>query len=109
MRRQRNMAQMKEQTKTSEKGLFEMEISNLSDEEFKTLIIMILEELSKDFNRIKNIQSEMKETLNEIKNNLQGSNSGVDEANNQINDLEGKKAKNHQSEEEKSVQNRRTV
>ena len=30
-----------------------MEIRNLSDAEFKTLIIMILEELSKDFNRIK--------------------------------------------------------
>ena len=108
MRRQRNMAQMKEQTKTSEKGLFEMEISNLSDEEFKTLY-KDAQELSENLNNIKKIQSEMKDTLIKIKNNLQGSNSGVDEANNQINDLEGKKAKNHQSEEEKSVQNRRTV
>ena len=31
MRRQRNMAQMNEQTKTPEKELNEMEISNLSD------------------------------------------------------------------------------
>ena len=107
MRRQRNMAQMKEQTKTSEKGLFEMEISNLSDEEFKTLY-KDAQELSENLNNIKKIQSEMKDTLIKIKNNLQGSNSGVDEANNQINDLEGKKAKNHQSEEEKSP-NRRTV
>ena len=38
MRRQRNMAQMKEQIKTSEKELNEMEISNLSDTEFKTLV-----------------------------------------------------------------------
>ena len=30
------MAQMKEQIKTPEKGLNEMEISNLSDAEFKT-------------------------------------------------------------------------
>ena len=35
-RRQRNMAQMKEQIKTPEKELNEMEISNLSDAEFKT-------------------------------------------------------------------------
>ena len=39
------------------------------------------------------IQSGMKETLIEIKNNLQGINSGVDEAEDQINDLEYKEAK----------------
>ena len=37
MRRQRNMAQMKEQIKTLEKELNEMEIRNISDAEFKTL------------------------------------------------------------------------
>ena len=39
----------------------------------------------------------MKNTLIEIKNNLQGNNSGVNEAENQINDLEHKAAKNYQS------------
>ena len=39
MRRQKNMAQMKEQIKIPEKELNEMEVSNLSDAEFKTLII----------------------------------------------------------------------
>ena len=42
----------------------------------------------------------MKDTLIEIKNNLQGNNSRVDEAKNQINDLEHKEAKNNQEEEE---------
>ena len=69
MRRQRNMAQMKEQIKTPEKELIEKEISNLSDAEFKTLVIRIFKELSEDLNSIKNIQSEMK-ALTEIKNNL---------------------------------------
>ena len=45
MRRQRNMAQMKEQIKTPEKGLNEMEISNLSEAEFKTLVVRVLTEL----------------------------------------------------------------
>ena len=36
MRRQKNVAQMKEQIKTPEKELNKMEISNLSDTEFKT-------------------------------------------------------------------------
>ena len=81
LRRQRNMAQMKEQIKTPEKGLNEMEISNLSHAEFKTLVIRMLKELS-ELHSIKKIQSEMKDTLTEIKNNLQGNNSRVDEAEN---------------------------
>ena len=53
MRRQRNMAQMKERNKTPEKELNEMEISNLSDAEFKTLVIRMLRELIGYFNVIK--------------------------------------------------------
>ena len=52
-----------------------MEISDLSDAEFKTLVIRMLKELSEDLNSIKEIQSERKDTLIEIKNNLQGNNS----------------------------------
>ena len=70
-----------------------MEISNLSDAEFKTLVIRMLKELIGYLNSIKKIQSEMKNTLIEIKNNLQGNNSGVDEAENQMNDLEHKEGK----------------
>ena len=69
MRRQRNMAQMKEQIKTPEKELNKMEISNLSEAEFKTLVTRTLKELSEDLSSIKKIQSEMKGTLLDIKNN----------------------------------------
>ena len=69
MRRQGNMAQMKEQIKTPEKELNKMEISNLSDAEFKTLFIRMLKELSEDLNSIKKIQSKTKDILIEIKNN----------------------------------------
>ena len=54
---------MKEQTKTPEKEINKMEISNLSDAEFKILVIRMLKELSEDLNTIKKIQSEMKDTL----------------------------------------------
>ena len=96
MRRQRNKAQVKEYIKTPEKEINEMEISNLSDTEFKTLLIRMLKDLSEDLTSIKKIQSEMKFTL---RNNLQGNNSRVDEVERQINDLEHKEAKNNQSEE----------
>ena len=39
------MAQRKEQIKTPEKELNKMEISNLSDAEFKTLVIQMLGKL----------------------------------------------------------------
>ena len=65
---------MKEQIKTPEKELNEMEISN--------------QKLKSERN-----QSEMKDTLIEMKNNLQGNNSRMDEAKNQINALEHRKQK----------------
>ena len=83
------MPQMKERIKTPEKELNKLEISNLSDAKFKTLVIRMLKKLSEDFSSIKKTQSEMKDTLIEIKNNSQG-NSSVNEADNQISDLEHK-------------------
>ena len=57
MRRQRNTAQMKEQIKTPEKELNQMEMSNLSDAEFRTLVMRMLKELSEDLSSIKKFQS----------------------------------------------------
>ena len=45
MRRQRNMAQMKEQNRTTEKELSNGEIAKLSDTEFKTLVVRMLKDL----------------------------------------------------------------
>ena len=47
-----------------------MEISNLSDAEFKTLVIRMLKELSEDLNSIKKTQSETKDTQIDTKDNL---------------------------------------
>ena len=99
------MAQMKEQIKTPEKELNEMEISNLSDAEFKIMFIRMLEELSEDLSSIKKTQSEMKDSLIEIKDNLQGNNSRMGEAKDQINDLEHKEAKNNHAKQQKQKKN----
>ena len=56
MRRQRNVAQMKEQIKTPEKELYEMEISILSYAEFKILFRRMLKELIEDLSSTKKIQ-----------------------------------------------------
>ena len=61
----------------------------------------MLNELSESFNCIKKDQSDTKDTLIEMKNNLQRLNSRVvDEAKNQINDLKHKDGKNIQSEQQ---------
>ena len=54
-------------------------------------------------NSIKKTESETNDTLIEMKNNLQGKISRLDEAENQINDLEHQEAKNNQSEQEKRI------
>ena len=93
------MAQMKEQIKIPEKELNEMEISNLSYYLYITLLVIrMLKELNEDLSSIKKIQPEMKHSLIEIKNNLQRNNNRMDEAENQINDLEHKEAENNKSE-----------
>ena len=45
------MSQMKEQKKSPEKELNEMETSNLPGTEFKTLVVRLLKELSENFNK----------------------------------------------------------
>ena len=84
------MAQMKEQIKPPENELSNEEIHNLSDTEFKILVIRMLQELTGYFSNIKMTQAAMKVALCEIKKNLQGTNSEGKETRNQINSLEQK-------------------
>ena len=65
------MAQMKEYTKTPETELSDKEIANLSDAEFKTLVIRMLTEIVDYGHKIK---EEMKAMQSEIKKNIQGTN-----------------------------------
>ena len=79
------MAQRKELIKTPEKELNKMEIGNLSDSEFKTLVIRMLRE---PVEYCKWVREEMKATLSEIKKNPQVTKSEGKEAGVQINNLE---------------------
>ena len=61
------MIHTKEQSKPPEKERNEMEIANLSDAEFKTLVIRMLKELT-DYDN--NTKEEMEATLSETKKKL---------------------------------------
>ena len=60
------MAHMKEQSKTSERGLSKEEIANLSDGEYNALVIKMLTELIELDWKMK---KQMKDTQNELKQN----------------------------------------
>ena len=89
------MAQMKEQIKTQKIELRDEEIANLSDAEFKTLVIKMLTELIDLGGKMK---EQMKATQSEIKQNIQGTNSEGKGTSTQINNLEQKEEINIQTE-----------
>ena len=68
--------------------LSDKEIANLSDAQFKTLVIRMLQELTEYFSSIKKTKAAMKVALCEIKKNLQGTNSDGKETGTQISSLE---------------------
>ena len=101
--RQRNMAQVKEQSKTSE--LRDEEIANLSDGQFKGLAIKMLTELIELGRKMK---KQRKDTQSEIKQNVQGTSSERKETRTQSNDLEQKEEINiqlDQNEETRTQKN----
>ena len=97
------MYQMKEQDKTPEKQLNEVELGNLPEKEFRIMIVKVIQDLgkrmeakiekmqemfNKDLEELKNKQTEMNTTISEMKTTLEGINSRITEAEERISDLE---------------------
>ena len=94
---------MKEQSKTSEREQSDKDLANLSDGEFKALVIKMLTELIELGWKMK---EQMIYTQNEVKQNIQGTNSDRKETRTQINNLEQKEEINIQLEQnETRIQN----
>ena len=87
---------MKEQSKTSERELSDEEITNLSDGEFKALVIKMLTELIELGQKMK---EQIKDTQSEIKQYIQRTNSVRKETRTQNNDLEQKEEINSKPEQ----------
>ena len=107
------MYQMKEQDKTPEKQLKEVETGNLPGKDFRIMTVKMIQDLGKRmeakiekmhemFNRdleelknkhleeLKNKQTEMNNIITEMKNRLEGLNSRITEAEERISDQEDK-------------------
>ena len=103
MRRQRNSSQMKEKYKATARGPSKTNINNMPDRGFKVMIIRIAtglekreEGMSETLNpEIRNDIAEIKGSINEMRNMLDGMNSRMEIPEEQISDLEdsiGKKS-----------------
>ena len=80
MRRQRSLSQVKEENKATARDLSEIDISNLTNREFKAMIIRILPGLERrveDMSETLNKQN--KGSINKIRNTLDGMNSRLEE------------------------------
>ena len=91
------MAQLKEQIKAPEKiQLSDEEIANLSDAQFKTLVIRMLTEMVEYGCKL---DEEMKAIQSEIKENIQGTKSDGKETGTQTKDLKQNEEINIQPEQ----------
>ena len=90
MKRQRNTAQMKEQTRNTEVQINEKEIGKLPEKEFRIMIVKMInnlenkmeemqESINKELEELKNKQTDTNNTITEIKNTLEGINSRISE------------------------------
>ncbi|KAF6078093.1 hypothetical protein HJG60_009019 [Phyllostomus discolor] len=96
MKKQTDKAQMKEVIKTPQRELSDTETANLSDAQFKVLVIRMLTEMIQGSHKTK---KEVKAIQREIKKNIQGTNSEQKEAGIRINNLEPKEEINIQPEQ----------
>ena len=72
MKRQRAMYQMKEQGKTPEKQVNEMEIGNLPEKEFRIMIVKMIQDLGKRMEaNIEKMQEMFNKDLEDLRTNKQ--------------------------------------
>ena len=91
MKRQRNITQMKEQTRNTEVQINEEEIGKLPEKEFRIMLVKMIKNLenkmekmqestNKDLEELNNKHAETNNTFTEIKNTLEEINSRISEA-----------------------------
>ena len=101
MKRQKNTAQMKEQTRNTEVQINEEVIGKVLEKEFRLMIVKMIKDLenrmdkkqesvNKDLEKLKNKHTETNNTFTAIKNTVEGINSRISEAEKRISELEDK-------------------
>ena len=119
MRRQKNTQQIKEQGQNTPGLANEEEIGSVPEKKFRIMIVKMIpnlgnrtdkikETFNKDIEELKRNQAMMKNTINEIKNTLEGINSKITEAEEQRSDLKDKIVEITTAEQNKEKRMKRT-
>ena len=74
MKRQRNTAQMKEQTRNTEVQINEEEIGKISEKEFRIMIVKMIKNLE---NKMEKMQESINKNLEELKNKHRETNNTI--------------------------------
>ena len=109
---------MKEQGKNTPDLTNEEEIGSLPEKELRIMIVKMMQNLgnridkmqktfNKDLEELQGNQATKKNTINEIKNTLEGINSRITEAEEQVSDLEDKKEETTTAEQTKEKRMKR--
>ena len=97
---QRSSFQTKEQDKNTQKPLNDEKIDNLPEQEFRGMILKMIQDLGKRvetqiktlqemfYKELEDLKSKVNSTIAEMKNNLEGSNSMLTEAEEKISEVE---------------------
>ena len=119
MKRQRNTAQMKEQTRNIEVQINEEKLDKLPEKELRIKIVKMIknlenkmekiqESINKDLEELKTKHIETNNTITEIKNTLEGINSRISEVEEYISELEDKMVETISEEQNKVKRMKRT-
>ena len=119
MKRQRNTAQMKEQTRNAEVQINEEEIGKVPGKEFRIMIVKMIknlenkmekmkESINKDQEELNNKHTETNNTITEIKHTQEGINSRISEVVKRISELEYKMVEITSEEQNKIKRMKRT-
>ena len=109
---------MKEQGKNPPDETYEEEIGRLPENEFRVMIVKMIQNLAnrmeeiqekfyKDLEELRSKQTMMNKTKNEIKSSLEGINSTINEAEERISDLEDKIVEINTTEQNKEKRMKR--
>ena len=119
MKRQRNITQMKEQTRNTDVQINEAEIGKPPEKEFRIIIVKMIknlennpekmqESINKVLEELNNKHTEKNNIITEIKNILEGINSRISETEEQISELEDKMVEITSEEQNKVKRMKRT-
>ncbi|KAK1335249.1 hypothetical protein QTO34_004833 [Cnephaeus nilssonii] len=96
----RNISQRKENVESPRKEISEAEACNMTEKEFRVMVVEFIQRMDEKINNLCKNQEEMKSDIATIKNTMESFNSRLQEAEDRISELEDQVQKQAQAEQQ---------